>query len=47
LALAQVKEDRDELRRERDAWRRVAEKLYCHAKKQADRHFASLSVRDE
>jgi hypothetical protein len=27
IALAQVKEDRDELRQERDAWRRVAEKL--------------------
>jgi chromosome segregation ATPase len=27
MVLAQVREDRDELRQERDAWRRVAEKL--------------------
>jgi hypothetical protein len=45
LALAQVKEDRDQLKHERDAWRRVAEKLYGFAKKQADRHFASLERR--
>jgi hypothetical protein len=45
LMLAQVTEDRDELRQERDAWHRVAEKLYCYAKKQADRHFASLERR--
>jgi hypothetical protein len=45
LMLAQVREDRDQLQHERDAWRRVAEKLYCYAKKQADRHFASLERR--
>jgi hypothetical protein len=45
LMLTQVTEDRDELRQERDAWRRVAEKLYCYAKKQADRHFTSLERR--
>jgi hypothetical protein len=27
IALAQAREDRDELQQERDAWRRVAEKL--------------------
>ena len=27
MVLAQVREDRDELQQERDAWRRVAEKL--------------------
>ena len=36
LALAQVKEDRDELLQERDDWRREATKLYAAKLREAD-----------
>ena len=51
LALAQVKEDRDELRQERDDWRRdaemlCAEKLIAAKLREADEHrFALLERR--
>jgi hypothetical protein len=41
MALAQVKGDREELRQERDDWRREAEKLIAAKLKEADeRRFA-------
>jgi uncharacterized protein (DUF3084 family) len=36
IALGQVKEDREELRQERDAWRREATKLYAEKLIEAD-----------
>jgi Phage related protein len=36
MVLTQAREDRDELRQERDAWRRVAEKLNACALREAD-----------
>jgi hypothetical protein len=36
MVLAQVREDREELRQERDAWRRVAQKLNDCALREAD-----------
>jgi hypothetical protein len=45
LMLAQVRDDRDELRRERDDWRRGAEKLY--AEKLIDAKLAKLREADE
>ena len=41
MALAQIKEDREELRQERDDWRREAAKLY--AEKRIDTKLAKLS----
>ena len=41
MALAQIKEDREELRQERDDWRREAAKLY--AEKRIDAKLAKLS----
>jgi hypothetical protein len=44
LALAQVKEDRDELRQERDDWRREAEMLCAEKLREADeQRFAPTS----
>ena len=45
MALAQVKEDRNELRQARDDWRREAEKLY--AEKLIDAKLAKLREADE
>ena len=45
MALAQVKEDRNELRQARDDWRREAEKLY--AEKLIDAKLAKLRQADE
>ena len=46
LALAQVKEDRDELRQERDDWRREAELLCAEKLREADeQRFAPLERR--